>query len=248
MRGVFSASRLLVAVATVTTSVGVSLLVSSFSGPTTVALPQWAGPNYRQDVRGFQPVTRRLLTDLKRGPSTAPGRTPRPSISRSPVASSPPGAPATTPTTTPPPSSPTPAPAPSLAVSMSADRTEAKQRDTITYTIRVANGGDAAANRVVVESHVPDGTTLRSWTCNGVTVKAGGGATGFTCGDPGTPKPDHPLVWAFPTLAPGASVVVQVSVRIDPSVPHNANIVDHAHAYASNADLTDSDEVSVIVR
>lgn len=241
-------SRLLVAVATVTTSVGVSLLVSSFSAPTTVALPQWAGPNYRQDVRGFQPVTRNLLTDLKHANPATPGPTPRPTPSGPATLASPSGSPASQPTPVVNPPAPTPpAPAPRLVVAMSADKTQAKQRDTITYTIRVANGGNSAANRVVIESHVPDGTTLRSWTCNGKTVSANGAAS-FTCGNPGTPKPDHPLVWAFPTLAPGASVTVQFSVRIDPAVPHNANIVDHAHAYASNADLTDSDDVSVIVR
>jgi hypothetical protein len=79
-------------------------------------------------------------------------------------------------------------------------------------------------------------------------VKAVSGSSGFVCGDPGSPAPDHPLVWAFPSLAPGAEVTVQFWVRLDPSVDHNANIVDHAHAYASNVDLTDSDDVSVIVR
>ena len=256
MRGLFSLSRMFVAVAGVGTSLGVSLLVSSFSAPGTVALPQWSGPNYRQDVRGFHPVTHQLLSDLKRTPSPLPSpRTPagtpggpgaQPSSGGSTPQSGPssPASPGTGPTPAP---SPSPAPAPRLAVVITADKTTAKQRDTITYTIRVANGGSATANRVVVESHVPDGTSLRSWTCDGQTIQANG-ASSFTCGDPGSPAPDHPVVWAFASLAPGASLAVQFTVRIDPAVPHNANIVDHAHAYASNADLTDSDPVSVIVR
>ncbi len=252
----FSLSRLFVAVVGLTTSVGVSLVVSSFSAPGTVALPQWGGPNYRQDVRGFHPVTHQLITDLKRtppplpspkGPGGAPSGAGTGPAGGTPSSKPPPGTPGVPgpePTPTP---SPSPAPAPRLAVVISADRSSAKQRDTITYTVRVANSGNATANGVVVESHVPDGTTLRSWTCGGQTVQANG-QTSFVCGDPGSPAPDHPLVWAFGSLAQGASLTVQFTVRIDPAVPHNANIVDHAHAYATNADLTDSDPVSVIVR
>ena len=49
-------------------------------------------------------------------------------------------------------------------------------------------------------------------------------------------------------LAPGASIIEQFTVQVDHNVNHNSAIVDHAHAYAANADLADSNQASVIVK
>ncbi|HLW18090.1 MAG TPA: hypothetical protein VKV69_12115 [Actinomycetota bacterium] len=123
-----------------------------------------------------------------------------------------------------------------------------KKNRTITYTITVTNAGSGSATDVVIESHVPDGASLSSWVCGGATVPAKG-ASSFTCGSLGSaPAPNHPLVFAVPSLSPGASVTEHFTVSVDPNVKHNSAIVDHAHAYAANADLADSNIVSVIVR
>jgi uncharacterized repeat protein (TIGR01451 family) len=118
----------------------------------------------------------------------------------------------------------------------------------ITFTITITNNGPGVANDLIVESHVPDGTTLTSWMCNGSSVKAGG-ADHFTCGTRGAaPAPNHPLVFAVSALAPGATIIEQFTVQVDHNVNHNSAIVDHAHAYAANADLADSNVASVIVK
>jgi uncharacterized repeat protein (TIGR01451 family) len=137
---------------------------------------------------------------------------------------------------------------PSLAIAMTANATRAHPNQTITYTMRVTNAGPGTANGLVVESHVPDGTTLSGWVCGGATVQADG-ADQFTCGTLASgQKPNHPIVFAVPSLAPGESVVETFWVRVDRNVNHNSAIVDHAHAFAINADLADSEEVAVIVR
>jgi uncharacterized repeat protein (TIGR01451 family) len=136
---------------------------------------------------------------------------------------------------------------PSIAVAMSADKTRAQPNKTITYTIHVGNAGPGTATHLVIESHVPDGTTLEGWNCGGTRVDAGG-ADHFTCGTLGQGQtPNHPVVFAVPSLAPGQSVTVTFWVSVDHNV-HNSALVDHAHAFADNADLADSEEVTVIVK
>src|SRR5205085_8627583 len=145
---------------------------------------------------------------------------------------------------------PTPfeSPPPSLSVVIATANTNQKRNKPITYTITVTNTGAAAATDLVVESHVPDGSSLVSWVCNGKTINANG-ASSFRCGTLGSaPAPNHPLVFAVSGLAPGASITERFTVSVDHSVKHNSAIVDHAHAYAANADLADSNIVSVIVR
>ena len=223
-------------------TLGATLLVASVTGASVVRIPSLAGPSYARDVGGFHPISSHT--------PSAPIPTPKPgSPSPSPSKPSTPGSPAPVPAqTTTPSESPPPPPAPSLSVVIATGAQSVRKNRTISYAITVTNTGSGAADEVVIESHVPDGTSLLSWVCNGSTVKANG-ATSFTCGSVGSaPMPNHPLVFAVPSLLPGASITEHFTVDIDPNVKHNSAIVDHAHAYAVNADLADSNIVSVVVR
>jgi uncharacterized repeat protein (TIGR01451 family) len=221
------------------------LWVASQTAPAAVAIPKLSGPSYARDVSGFHHVAPSLVTDLSPKPSPQPVASPRPARSTptaAPDISAPaPAEPTTEPTVA------TPPPSAALAIAMTADRARAHPNQTITYTIRVTNSGPVTADHLIVETHVPDGTTLEGWTCNGKTFSAGG-ADHFTCGSLGSARPDHPIVFAMPSLASGASVVETFWVGIDHNVGHNTAIVDHAHAFAENADVVDSSLVTVVVK
>jgi uncharacterized repeat protein (TIGR01451 family) len=244
VRGPSPIARVLLAACAASSTLGASFWVASRTSPSTVAIPQLSGPNYARDVSGFHQVTRDLVADLSAQPQAKPNVKPHPVRS--------------TPTTVPdvhapspsvPSPEPTVAPAPSaaLAISMAANMARAHPNQTIVYTIRVSNTGPVTAHGVIIQSHVPDGTSLQGWKCNGTSVLANG-ADHFTCGTVGSAHPDHPLVFALSSLAPGASVVETFWVRIDHNVGHNTNIVDHAHAFAENADVVDSALVSVVIK
>jgi uncharacterized repeat protein (TIGR01451 family) len=70
--------------------------------------------------------------------------------------------------------------------------------DAILYTLRVTNSGNYAAHNVVVTDDLPDQVTCQ--TVIGNFPPSG-------CADP--------LVWTIPTLAPGATVSLYVTVTID---------------------------------
>jgi uncharacterized repeat protein (TIGR01451 family) len=257
MKGVGSITKVVVALCGVSSTLGASLWVASLSGPAAVALPKLSGPSYAKDVSGFQPVSNGLVSDLSSTPSKSaaaepiPVAQPTPGVPKSSGTHQPSSRPGPVPTSseTPSPSlpPPPPPPMPSIAVSMSADVARAHPNQTITYTIRVGNAGPGTATHLVIESHVPDGTTLEGWRCGASTVSANG-ADHFTCGTLGPGQtPNHPIVYAVPSLAPGESIAVTFWVSVDHNV-HNSAIVDHAHAYADNADLADSEQVSVIVK
>jgi uncharacterized repeat protein (TIGR01451 family) len=225
-------------------TLGASLWVASVTGPATVKLPGLSGPSYARDVAGFSPLSRSLTREIASPPAPTPTPTikpvPHPPSSK-PIDSQPPSP---GPTHSPSPS----APAPSLQVAMASGTSLTHPNKTITFKITITNTGPGVANDLVVESHVPDGTTLTSWMCNGRNVKANG-TDHFTCGTLGAaPAPNHPLVFAVSALAPGASIIEQFTVQVDHNVNHNSAIVEHAHAYAANADLADSNQVSVIVK
>ncbi len=226
-------------------TLGGTLLVASVTGASVVRIPALAGPSYARDVSGFHPIS----SHTPSAPAPAPNPTAKPGSTRPSPTPSTPGSPAPVSTQTPTPSeSPPPPPVPSLSVADAATTQTARKNKTITYTITVTNTGSGTATDVVIESHVPDGASLSSWVCSGATVPAQG-ASSFTCGSLGSaPPPNHPLVFAVPSLGAGASVTEHFTVIVDPNVKHNSAIVDHAHAYASNADLADSNIVSVVVR
>ena len=228
-------------------TLGATLFVATVTGASPVRIPLLAGPSYARDVSGFHPISShtpgpRASTPAVPGVPGVPGSAPTP-----PTTPSNPTSP--TPTQAPTPSeSPPPPPVPSLSVSVASGAQSVRKKGTITYTITVTNTGSGTASDVAIESHVPDGASLSSWLCAGKIVQANG-ASSFTCGNLGAaPAPNHPLVFAVPSLAPGASVTEQFTVSVDPNVKHNSAIVDHAHAYAVNADLADSNIVSVVVR
>ncbi|HJT37774.1 MAG TPA: hypothetical protein VJ818_05060 [Actinomycetota bacterium] len=224
-------------------TLGATLLVASVTGANIVRIPALAGPSYARDVSGFHPITSHTPVPPATIPTTKTPTT-LPSVAPS-VA---PGTPAPKPERSPSPPQTPPAAAPSLSISMSAGAATVRKNREITYAITVTNTGSGAANDVVIESHVPDGASLTSWVCNASTVQANG-ATSFTCGSLGSaPAPNHPLVFAVHSLSSGSSITERFTVTVDPNVRHNSAIVDHAHAYATNADLADSNSVSVIVR
>lgn len=225
-------------------TLGASLLVASIARPSSVRLPSLAGPSYARDVAGFHPVSRSLTREIGATPAPTPVPSSKPAShlpSSKPVDSQPP-APTPTRSSSPPP------PSPSLTVALTTNGTVTHPNKTITYTVTITNAGPGIANDVVVESHVPDGTSLFSWMCSGSLVTAKG-ADHFTCGTlGGAPAPNHPLVFAVSALAPGSTIIEQFTVQVDHNVKHNSAIVEHAHAYASNADLSDSNVASVIVK
>ena len=225
-------------------TLGATLLVASVTGASVVRIPALAGPSYARDVSGFHPINSRSPNPPASTPAPPgkPGSTPGPSTTPSL-----PGSPTPIQTPTPSESSPPP-PTPSLSIVIATANTSQERNKPIAYTITVKNTGAAAATDLVVESHVPDGSSLVSWGCKGKTIYANGAAT-FTCGTLGSaPAPNHPLVFAVSGLAPGASITERFTVSVDHIVKHNSAIVDHAHTYAANADLADSNIVSVIVR
>lgn len=236
-------SRLIVGLSAVAMTLGVSLWVSGRTAPTAVALSALDGPSYAQDVSGFRPVTRRLITEVNREPTpvrtkgTLPSRTTGGLVAE-------PGPASTEPVPLPHPAPP----APALSIQMTASDDKAHPNQTIVYSLRVTNAGPGAARGVVIESHVPDGTTLRGWTCDDENFKAEG-AESLTCGNlASAAATTHPVVFVIPVLAEGESAVREFWVRVGHGAMHNAAIVNHAHVYARDADLADSDEVSVIVR
>ena len=224
-------------------TLGATLFVASVTGASAVRIPSLAGPSYARDVSGFHPINSHSPS-----PASSPGAAVKPRPTPGPQ-TTPSNPTSPRPAHTPAPSESAPAPAPpSLSAAMTASSQTVKKNRTITYTITVTNTGSSTASNVVIESHVPDGTSLSSWVCAGKTVQAQG-ASSFTCGSVGTaPAPNHPLVFTAQTLPPGASVTEHFTVSVDPNVKHNSAIVDHAHAYGSNADLADSNIVSVVVR
>ena len=236
-------SRTLVGTVGFATALGVSLVVCNIAGPARVRVPELAGPSYAQDVTGFRPVTRRLLRELasaRKGGVTLARAVPVAAVQRTATttAAKPPSGPA-------PKIAPEPSPQPSLAIGMFVDHTNVHPNDVVVYTIRVVNGGPGTARGVVVESHVPDGTTLKAWECDGRRV-ATNGAASFTCGAPAG-QPNHPIVFAVGDVAPGSAVTETFWVRVDHGVVHDSAIADHAHVYANGVDLIDSEPVSVIV-
>jgi uncharacterized repeat protein (TIGR01451 family) len=229
--------------AAVGSTLGATLLVASVTGASVVRIPALAGPSYARDVSGFHPIG-----------SHAPAPAATAHVPGKPGSTATPSTTPSHPITTPPPQTPTPSESapppsvPSLSVVMASASQSVRKNRTITYTITVSNTGSEIASDLVIESHVPDGTSLSSWVCGGITLPAKG-ASSFTCGSVGSaPAPNHPLVFALRSLAPGASITEHFTVSVDPNVKHNSAIVDHAHAYAANADLADSNIVSVVVR
>lgn len=237
--------RAAVTIGVVGSTLGATLLIASIAPPSLVNIPALSGPSYARDVSGFHPVSRQLTKEVASAPVGTP--TPAPVVSRAPT-SKPIESQVPQPTPTTPGRPAPPPPSPSLSVAVAADARSIHKNHSITYTITVANTGPGVANDLVIESHVPDGTTLVGWMCNGTSVSANG-ASSFTCGTLGSaPKPNHPLVFAVSALAPGASITEQFTVDVDHDVAHNSAIVEHAHAYAANADLADSPAVAVIVQ
>lgn len=140
--------------------------------------------------------------------------------------------------------------APRLVAQMRSDRVTAGRGDRITYTIVVSNAGPVAATNAVLESHVPEHTTL-----------IGGGQCGPTyvkvdpegaCVDVSpvfaAPAPgEHGVVFRFPRLASYSTEIVTFSVRVGYDAPKGESIENHSHLSAENASASDSRAVAVRV-
>jgi uncharacterized repeat protein (TIGR01451 family) len=97
-----------------------------------------------------------------------------------------------------PPAPPPPSQPPNITLQKSADKTEVKQGDTITYTIQYQNTGQGEAKNIIIIDPIPQGTTYIQGT-----------ATGNPTFDGVT------LTWTIPTLAPSASGSVSFEVRVE---------------------------------
>lgn len=95
---------------------------------------------------------------------------------------------------------PPPSGSPAISLTQSADKTQAKPGDTVTYTITYKNIGNDAATSVVVEGPVPAQTTF-----------VGGSATNGGIYD----SASRTVRWTISSLAAGASGTVQFKVTVD---------------------------------
>ena len=244
--------RFVVAVVGVGTTIAVSLFASSATGPTPVAISGWAGPSYAKDVTGFHPLADQLVADLSPPAkaahavqSSAPSNAALPPTATGDTQ----GGPTPSPSTSPPDVvTPTPTPAPlqpSLSIEISADQTKTHPNSTIVYTIRVANAGPGSAQDLVIQSHVPDGTTLAGWTCNGATVQADG-RDSFACGT-ASATPTHPVVFGVSSLGSGAQILERFWVTVNHDVRRHTDLTNHAHVYARDVDPVDSEPASVLI-
>lgn len=228
---------------------GASVVVTGGIGSSRIRLPALAGPSYAHDISGFRPPSRSLIRDIANAATETAKRTPP--LALVPVA----GVRAKNPNPADdgrgsvdeprpdPAPGPASAPPPALSLTMTSDTDDVHPNEIVTYSLAVTNSGDGTAENIVVASHIPDGTSLEGWMCDGSAHNAEG-ATSVTCGTDHE-RPDHDVVFGARRLAPAETITFLFWVRVNPGVRHNTAISTHAHCSASNADLIDSGEVSV---
>ena len=111
-----------------------------------------------------------------------------------------------------------------LAVTKTVDKPQPNVGDTITYTVTLTNNGTATATGVEVTDTLPANVTYVS--------AAPQGGTAFTPTPAVSPTGG---VWAVPTIAPGASVLLTITARADASgVSFNTVTITKSDVYDPN--------------
>jgi uncharacterized repeat protein (TIGR01451 family) len=122
----------------------------------------------------------------------------------------------TVPTAVPP--TPTPLPAPDISIRKTAILSRSfTPGDRITYTLNLANLGNLPANGVRVTDTLPASLLTPTYASN-LVITSSGGAN---------------YAWTVAPLAAGASGVISIYARIDPSLPLTGTIVNTAQVSAS---------------
>lgn len=234
--------------ATLWASVGIAL-----GAPTETALDleSWRGSDYASDGAAQAPVSADLLGDLYAG------KVPQdllpaldPTVGLSPPALDTDEGGVVTPIEEEEREIVPPPPGPSLRLKFRADRKRARPGEEITYTVHVENVGRATARNALVQSHVPEGTTLVTGTdCDGNAVQIQpGGDDAPVCLNvqPPAPNPEGHITYFYASIPAGGSEVWTFRVRVNDVEP-GTPIVNHAHASADGLPTITSDDVTVTV-
>lgn len=121
---------------------------------------------------------------------------------------------------------------PALDIDLAVDRTHALAGELLTYTIRVANVGDADASGVILEDPLPPLVTFSSASDGG-----------------GHDASDGTARWAIGALPAGASTQVTLVVRVAPTLPDvDAPVVNVASGSCSEGATAVSNAVTTLVR
>jgi uncharacterized repeat protein (TIGR01451 family) len=110
---------------------------------------------------------------------------------------------------------------PDLAVSISGSPDPVDAGAKITYSIQVANNGDAAASSVTVSDTVPTGTTFDS-----ATAPQGWTVTGTST-----------VIFSKSALGPGETAQLTLVVTVDPNAPPGTQINDSTHAGTTSPEI-----------
>lgn len=111
-----------------------------------------------------------------------------------------------------------------LAVTKTVDKPQPNVGDTITYTVTLTNNGTATATGVEVTDALPANVTFVSATPQSGTTFAPTPLVSPTGG-----------VWAVPTIAPGASLILKITATADaPGVSFNTVTITKSSTYDPN--------------
>jgi large repetitive protein len=111
-----------------------------------------------------------------------------------------------------------------LAVTKTVDKPQPNVGDTITYTVTLTNNGTATATGVEVTDALPANVTFVSATPQSGTTFTPTPAVSPTGG-----------VWAVPTIAPGASLILTITATADaPGVSFNTVTITKSSTYDPN--------------
>jgi uncharacterized repeat protein (TIGR01451 family)/fimbrial isopeptide formation D2 family protein len=115
---------------------------------------------------------------------------------------------------------------PDLAIEKTPDNGAATAGANSSFTIKVTNTGEAAANHVVVNDTLPSGLEYTAGTATALP------STGFS-----ETSGTNPMEWKIATIAPGASVTITLPVFVKADVPNGELLVNHATTHADGVPI-----------
>ncbi len=167
---------------------------------------------------------------------TPPTATPSPTITHTPsptVTGTPPTATPTV-TGTPPTATPTGTITPSPGITYSISRSEARQNQNVTYTIKLTNSGNAPATSVTVQDTLSSYLDLRSVSTTKGTYTSSTTTRTFTV--------------SIPTLMPGDDVKITVVTRVNSTAKSSTTVSSYArmtYTFAGTTRTKNSNSVSL---